>query len=50
MPELPLPKKKKEQSRQSRAPDLEGGECQDEQELYLGEKEGDQSKNMKRKK
>ena len=47
-PELPLPKKK-EQSHQSRAPDLEGGESQDKRELHLGERDGDQSESMKRK-
>ena len=44
-PEPPLPKEK-EQSRQSKAPDHEGGESQGGREPHLGEKEEDQSKSM----
>ena len=47
-PEQPFPKKK-EHSRQSRVPDHEGGESQGEPEPHLGEKERDQSENMRRK-
>ena len=46
-PEPPLPNGKK-QSRQSRAPDVEGGESQGEREQHLGEKEGDQSESIER--
>ena len=45
----PEPPCQKEQSRQSRAPDREGGESQSERELHLGGSEGDQSESMKRK-
>ena len=38
--------KEKEQSRQSKAPDHEGGESQDGREPHLGEREGDQSESM----
>ena len=38
--------KEKEQSRQSRVPDHEGGESQDGREPHLGEKEGNQSESM----
>ena len=38
--------KEKEQSRQSKAPDHEGGESQGGREPHLGEKEGDQSESM----
>ena len=41
--------KEKEQSRQSREPDHEGGESQGGREPHLGESEGDQSGSMKRK-
>ena len=41
--------KEKEQSRQSRVPDHEGGESQDGREPHLGEREGDKSKSMERK-
>ena len=41
--------KEKEQSRQSRVPDHEGGESQGGRESHLGEKEVDQSESMKRK-
>ena len=41
--------KEKEQSRQSRVPDHEGGESQDGREPHLGESEGDQSESMERK-
>ena len=40
--------KEKEQSRQSKAPDREGGESQGERDLHLGEKEGYQSESMER--
>ena len=48
MLEPPLPKKKKKQSRQSRAPDHEGGESQGEQEPHLDEREGDLSKSKRK--
>ena len=38
--------KKKEQSRQSKAPDHEGGESQGGREPHLGERVGDQSDSM----
>ena len=38
--------KEKEQSRQSKAPDHEGGESQGGQEPHLGESEEDQSESM----
>ena len=41
--------KEKEQIRQSKAPDHEGGESQDWREPHLGESEGDQSGSMERK-
>ena len=43
-----LCQKEKEQSRQSKAKDREGGESQGEREPHLGEKEGDQSESMKK--
>ena len=43
-----LCQKKKEQNRQSRAPDHEGGESKGEQEMHLGEIEGDQCGSMKK--
>ena len=48
-PEPPLPKER-EQSRLSRVTDHEGGESQGEREPHLGEKEGDQSESMERRK
>ena len=41
--------KKKEQNRPSRAPDRKGGGNQGELESHLGEREGDQSGSMERK-
>ena len=40
--------KEKEQCRQSRVPDREGGESQGEWDPHLDEREGDQSESMKR--
>ena len=45
-PELPL---QKEQSHLSRSPVREIGESQDERDLHLGKKEGNQSESMRRK-
>ena len=44
-----LCQKEKEQSRQSKSPDHEGGESQGGREPHLGKKEGDQSESMERK-
>ena len=46
-PEPPLPKGKGK-NRQSKLPDREEGECQDERAPHLGEKEGDQCESMER--
>ena len=43
-----LCQKEKEQGRQSRVPDREGGEGQGEREPHLGEKEGDQNESTER--
>ena len=47
-PEPPLPKKK-EQSRQFRAPDRKGRDSLSERAPHLGERGGDQSRSMERK-
>ena len=44
-----LCQKEKERSRLSRVPDRRVGESQNEQELHLGEKEGDQGGSMEKK-
>ena len=47
-PEPLLPKRTRNRALSSRVQDHEGGESQGGRELHLGEREGDQSKSIKR--